>query len=73
MMQTVASFLVWFCVLGCALLGGVYFAFSAFIVTAMNSINRVILRSCQNGVTPHLLAKGVKPAPKVRLLPVKQN
>jgi uncharacterized membrane protein len=56
MMQTVATILLWFCVLGCALLGGVYFAFSAFIltalrdaghagVTAMNSINRVILRS----------------------------
>ena len=48
--------LLWFCALGCALLGGLYFAFSAFIMTAlaqigpagiaaMNSINAVILRS----------------------------
>ena len=48
--------LLWFGVLGCALLGGVYFAFSAFIMralreaghpgtVAMNAINRVILRS----------------------------
>ena len=55
-MQTLTTVLVWFCVLGCALLGGLYFAFSAFImralresgmagVTAMNAINRVILRS----------------------------
>ena len=55
-MQTAITALTWFCVLGCALMGGVYFAFSAFImtalkesgmagVTAMNAINRVILRS----------------------------
>lgn len=55
-MQTLITVLLWFCVLGCALLGGLYFAFSAFImralrdsgmagVTAMNAINRVILRS----------------------------
>jgi uncharacterized membrane protein len=55
-MPTLITLLLWFCALGCALLGGVYFAFSAFIMTAlkdigapgvaaMNSINRVILRS----------------------------
>jgi uncharacterized membrane protein len=55
-MQTLITVLLWFCALGCALLGGLYFAFSAFIMTAlrevgaagvaaMNSINRVILRS----------------------------
>jgi uncharacterized membrane protein len=56
MMQTVVTLLLWFCALGCALLGGLYFAFSAFIMTAlasvdpggiaaMNAINHVILRS----------------------------
>ena len=56
MTQNVMTFLLWFCALGCALLGGVYFAFSAFImralgdagiagIAAMNAINRVILRS----------------------------
>ena len=55
-MQTLITVLLWFSVLGCALLGGLYFAFSAFImnalrqsgmagVTVMNAINRVILRS----------------------------
>lgn len=55
-METLVTALLWFCALGCALLGGIYFAFSAFIMTAlrdvgaagvaaMNSINRVILRS----------------------------
>ncbi|HUQ09705.1 MAG TPA: anthrone oxygenase family protein [Steroidobacteraceae bacterium] len=55
-MPLLITALLWFCILGCALLGGVYFAFSAFIMTAlrdagqagiaaMNSINRVILRS----------------------------
>lgn len=49
--------LLWFCALGCGLIGGLYFAFSAFImralraidraagIAAMNSINTAILRS----------------------------
>lgn len=49
--------LLWFAAVGCALMGGVYFAFSAFIMTAfrriapasgiaaMTAINDVILRS----------------------------
>lgn len=56
MIQTLTTGMLWFNALGCALLGGVYFAFSVFImpalresgaagVTAMNAINRVILRS----------------------------
>lgn len=55
-MSTLTTALLWFAALGCALLGGVYFAFSAFIMralrdaghagtTSMNSINRVIVRS----------------------------
>ncbi len=57
MTATLLTALTWFCALGCALIGGLYFAFSAFIMTAldrtgpeagraaMNSINAVILRS----------------------------
>jgi uncharacterized membrane protein len=57
MTATALNLLLWFCALGCALIGGLYFAFSAFIMTAldrtgpaagraaMNSINAVILRS----------------------------
>jgi uncharacterized membrane protein len=56
MTETVTNILLWFCALGCALLGGLYFAFSAFImralaetgaagIAAMNAINRHILRS----------------------------
>ncbi len=49
--------LLWFCALGCGLLAGLYFAFSVFIMTAldrlgpaagaaaMNAINTTILRS----------------------------
>ena len=55
-MSTLTTCLLWFAALGSALLGGVYFAFSAFIMRAlrdaghagtasMNAINRVILRS----------------------------
>ena len=56
MIETLLYSLLWFCALGCALLGGLYFAFSAFVmkaletlgpagVTTMNAINSVILRS----------------------------
>jgi uncharacterized membrane protein len=49
--------LLWFCALGCGLMAGVYFAFSVFIMraldqlgpaagaAAMNAVNTVILRS----------------------------
>jgi uncharacterized membrane protein len=54
--MSLTTVLLWFCILGCALLGGLYFAFSAFImkalreagqagIVAMNAINRMILRS----------------------------
>jgi uncharacterized membrane protein len=57
MMMTLIPALLWFCALGCGLLAGLYFAFSVFIMTAlnrlgptagaaaMNSINNQILRS----------------------------
>jgi uncharacterized membrane protein len=53
----VVDILLWFSVLGCGLLGGVYFAFSTFVmsalgriglasgIAAMSSINTTILRS----------------------------
>lgn len=56
-MEMIETALVWFCALGCGLIGGLYFAFSAFImralgeidraagIAAMNSINTAILRS----------------------------
>ncbi|MCT7377930.1 DUF1772 domain-containing protein [Chelativorans salis] len=57
MSQHLTSALLWFSAVGCGLLAGVYFAFSAFIMTAlgrvdqaagiaaMNAINVVIYRS----------------------------
>jgi uncharacterized membrane protein len=57
MMQATTTVLLWFCALGCGLLGGLYFAFSAFImraldsagvphaVAAMNAVNTQIVRS----------------------------
>lgn len=56
-MGTVVQALLWFCALGCGLLGGLFFAFSTFVmralgslpppagIAAMNAINRDILRS----------------------------
>jgi uncharacterized membrane protein len=57
MTQTTTTALLWFSALGCGMLAGLYFAFSAFIMTsleripqaagvaAMQSINKVILGS----------------------------
>lgn len=57
MTQSIITTLLWFSALGCGLLGGLYFAFSTFIMTAlgrigqapgisaMNAINAVIQRS----------------------------
>ena len=56
-MRTLLTSLLWFSAVGCGLLAGLYFAFSAFIMTAlgridqaagiaaMNAINDVIVRS----------------------------
>jgi uncharacterized membrane protein len=56
-MEMIETALIWFCALGCGLIGGLYFAFSAFImralgdlepaagIAAMNAINTAILRS----------------------------
>lgn len=56
-MDLVIDVLLWFSAIGCGLMAGLYFAFSAFVMTAlgriepvsgiaaMNSINDVILRS----------------------------
>ncbi len=57
MFDAIVSVLLWLSALGCAVMAGLYFAFSAFImralgeigraagIAAMNAINRVILRS----------------------------
>ena len=57
MIQKITIGLLWFSAIGCGLLGGLYFAFSAFImaafsridqaagISAMNAINDVIVRS----------------------------
>ena len=56
-MRTLVTGLLWFSALGCGLLAGLYFAFSAFVMTAlgridqaagiaaMNAINSVIVQS----------------------------
>jgi uncharacterized membrane protein len=57
MAEQIITALLWFCAIGCGIIGGLFFAFSTFIMTAlgqiapragadaMNAINVVILRS----------------------------
>ena len=40
MTQTISTGLLWFSAIGCGLLGGLYFAFSAFIMTSLGRIDR---------------------------------
>ena len=38
-MEMIETSLLWFCALGCGLIGGLYFAFSAFIMRALGGID----------------------------------
>jgi uncharacterized membrane protein len=40
MRQLLTTGLLWFSAIGCGLLGGVYFAFSAFVMTSLARIAR---------------------------------
>ena len=50
MTQTIISILLWFSALGCGLLAGLYFAFSAFIMTALGRIQQAHGVSAMNSI-----------------------
>jgi uncharacterized membrane protein len=50
MTQSIVSILLWFSALGCGLLAGLYFAFSAFIMTALGRIQQAHGVSAMNAI-----------------------
>jgi uncharacterized membrane protein len=53
--QLLVTGLLWFGALGCGLLGGIYFAFSTFIMTALGRIERVQGISAMNAINAAIL------------------
>lgn len=50
MQQLVISGLLWFSAIGCCLLGGLYFAFSTFIMTSLGRIDQAAGISAMNAI-----------------------
>ena len=53
--------LLWFCALGCGLIGGLYFAFSAFIMRALASIDRAAGIAAMNSINTAILRSAFMP------------
>jgi uncharacterized membrane protein len=50
MQQLIVPGLLWFCAIGCGLVGGLYFAFSTFIMTSLGRIDQVAGISAMNAI-----------------------
>jgi uncharacterized membrane protein len=50
MQQLIIPGLLWFCAIGCGLLGGLYFAFSTFVMTSLGRIGQVAGISAMNAI-----------------------
>jgi uncharacterized membrane protein len=55
MIASVVTALLWSCALGCGLLGGLYFAFSTFIMTALGRIDQTAGISAMNAINTTIL------------------
>jgi uncharacterized membrane protein len=54
-MALLVTILLWFCALGCGLLGGLYFAFSTFIMTAFGRIDQTHGIAAMNAINSTIL------------------
>jgi uncharacterized membrane protein len=59
--QHLINYLLWFGAVGCGLLAGVYFAFSAFIMTAFNRIEPAQGRAAMNSINSTILRSWFMP------------
>ncbi len=55
MRQLLAPALLWFSAIGCGLLAGVYFAFSAFVMTALSRIDQAAGISAMNAISVEIV------------------
>ncbi|MEX2454525.1 MAG: anthrone oxygenase family protein [Rhodospirillaceae bacterium] len=54
-MQTATDALLWFSAIGCGLIAGIYFAFSTFIVTALDRIGHAQGAAAMNSINSAIL------------------
>jgi uncharacterized membrane protein len=54
-MNIVVAGLLWFSAIGCGLLGGLYFAFSAFIMTSLGRIDRAAGIAAMNAINADIV------------------
>lgn len=55
MIQTAITALLWFSAIGCGLIAGLYFAFSAFIMTALGRVDQVQGATAMNSINSTIL------------------
>jgi uncharacterized membrane protein len=60
-MEMIETILLWFCALGCGLIGGLYFAFSAFIMRALGGIDRAAGIAAMNAINTAILRSAFMP------------
>ena len=61
MRQILTSGLLWFSALGCGLLAGLYFAFSAFVMTALGRIDQAAGISAMNAINGDIVRSPFMP------------
>ena len=61
MFETATAGLLWFSAIGCGLLAGLYFAFSAFIMTALGRIEPVAGAAAMNAINSSILRSAFMP------------
>ena len=62
MRNVLTSGLLWFSALGCGQIAGLYFAFSAFIMTALGRIDQAAGISAMNAISVYILRSPFMPA-----------
>jgi uncharacterized membrane protein len=55
MLQFIHTALLWFCAIGCVLIGGVYFAFSTFVMRALGGLDQAAGASAMRAINETIL------------------
>jgi uncharacterized membrane protein len=61
MSKTIITALLWFSAIGCGLIAGLYFAFSAFIMTSLGRIDQGAGISAMNAINENILKSAFMP------------
>ncbi len=61
MTKTIINGMLWFSAIGCGLIAGVYFAFSAFIMTSLGRIDQSVGATAMNAINVGILKSSFMP------------